>query len=116
MILKNIPHPGSLITNPKQGSAELTFTLMSQSKLFDTLFANSKASILSTRIVHGLKNKIYTLYPEYKNHLEMGILLTVLIQGGFHAFASHINNTDVNSLIDIIDALTSVSYFRIKHF
>ena len=102
MVLKNIPHPDSLITNPKQGSAELTFALMSQSKLFDTLFSDNRASILSTRIEHGLKNKIYTLYPEYKNDLEMDILLTVLIQGGFHAFVSHINNTDVNNLVDII--------------
>ena len=70
MVLKNIPHPDSLITNPKQGTAELAFALMSQSKLFDTLFSDNRASILSTRIEHGLKNKIYTLYPEYKNILE----------------------------------------------
>ena len=58
MVLKNIPHPDSLITNPKQGSAELAFALMSQSKLFDTLFSDSRASILSSRIEQGLKNKI----------------------------------------------------------
>ncbi len=102
MVLKNIPHPDSLITNPKQGTAELAFALMSQSKLFDTLFSDSRASILSSRIEQGLKSKIYTLYPEYKNNLEMDILLTVLIQGCFHAFASHTNDTDINNLIDII--------------
>ncbi len=102
IVLKNIPHPDSLITNPKQGSAELTFALMSQGKLFDTLFSDNRASILSTRIEQGLKNKIYALYPEYKNNLEMDVLLTILIQGGFHAFASHINDTDVNNLVGII--------------
>ncbi len=101
-VLKNMPHPDSLITNPKQGTVELTSALMSQSKLFDTLFSGSRASILASRLEQGLKNKIYALYPEYKNNLEMDILLTVLIQGCFHAFASHINDTDTNNLIDII--------------
>lgn len=102
MVLKDIPHPDSLITNPKQGTAELSFALMSQSKLFDTLFSDSRASILASRLEQGLKDKIYTLYPEYKNNLEWDILLTVLIQGCFHAFVSHSNDTDINKLIDII--------------
>lgn len=102
MVLKDIPHPEFLITNPKQGSAELAFALLSQSSLFDTLFSGERAAILSTRIEQGLKNKIYTLYPEYKNNLEMDVLLTILIQGGFHAFASHRNSTDVKELVDVI--------------
>ncbi len=102
MVLKNIPHPDSLITNPKQGVAELSFALMSQSTLFDTLFSDSRASILAIRLEQGLKDKIYNQYPEYKSNLEWDILLTVLIQGCFHAFVSHSNDTDINTLVDII--------------
>ncbi len=101
-VLKNIPHPDSLITDPKQGVAELSFALMSQSTLFDTLFSDSRASILAIRLEQGLKDKIYNQYPEYKSDLEWDILLTVLIQGCFHAFASHSNDTDINQLVDIL--------------
>lgn len=102
MVLKNIPHPESLITDPKQGTVEIAFALASQGKLFDTLFSDSRATILVDRLEQGLKEKIYSMYPEYKNNLEWDILLTVIIQGCFHAFASHSNDTDINNLIEII--------------
>ncbi len=101
-VLKNIPHPEGLITNPKQGTKELAFALMSQSKLFDTLFSDSRSSILANRLEQGLKDKIYTMYPENKNNLELDVTLSVLIQGCFHAFASHSNDADMNHLIEII--------------
>lgn len=101
-VLKNIPHPDSLITNPNQATAELAFALMSQGKLFDTLFSDSRAHLLINRLEQGLKDKIYTMYPEYKNNLEWDILLSVLIQGCFHAFATHMNDADINELVEII--------------
>lgn len=101
-VLKSIPHPESLITHPKQGTAELSFALMSQSKLFDTLFSHSRAAILTNRLEQGLKDKIYAMYPEYKNNLEWDITLSVLIQGCFHAFMSHASDTDMQHLIEII--------------
>ena len=105
MVLKNIPHPDSLITNPKQGTVEISFALSSQSKLFDTLFSGSRATILIDRLEQGLKEKIYSMYPEYKNNLEWDILLTVLIQGCIHAFMSHSNDADINDLIAIIGTI-----------
>ncbi|MBP3325886.1 MAG: hypothetical protein J6L77_05640 [Coprococcus sp.] len=52
-------------------------------------------SYLSKDVEQRLKSKIYALYAEHKNNLEIDILLTVLIQGCFHAFASHTNDTDM---------------------
>ena len=105
MVLKNIPHPENLISNPKQGTVEIAFALASQSKLFDTLFSDSRATILVDRLEQGLKEKIYSMYPEYKNNLEWDILLTVLIQGCFHAFMSHSGDADINDLIEIIGTI-----------
>ena len=101
-ILKNIPHPDSLITDPKLGAKELAFALTSRNKLFDTLFSGSRSSVLAGRLEHGLKDKIYALHPEFKDNLEWDILLTVLIQGCFYAFKAHSKDTDINRLIEII--------------
>ena len=101
-VLKNISNPDSLITNPSQAANELTFALMSQGKLFDILFSDSRAHILINQLEQWLKDKIYTMYPEYKNNLEWDILLSVLIQGCFHAFATHMNDADINELVEII--------------
>lgn len=102
MLLKNIPHPDSLITNPKQATTELALAFMSQGKLLDILFSGSRSSLLMNRIEQGLKEKIYAAYPEYQNNLEWDILLSVLIQGCFHAFAAHANDTEIYHLIEII--------------
>ena len=101
-VLKNIPHPDDFITNPKQTVSELTLALVSQGNLFHTLFSDSRSSAFSTRLEHGLKEKIYAKHPEYKNNLEWDVLLTVLIQGCFHAYISHSDNTDIHVLVEII--------------
>lgn len=101
-ILANIPHPDSLTTNPKQAVTELALALMSQESLVNILFSDSRASILASRLESELKDKIYNQYPEYKNNLEWNILLTVLIQGNFHAFISYSKKADTNKLVDII--------------
>lgn len=101
MLLKNLPHPDSLITNPKQATTELALAFMSQGKLVDILFSDSRSSLLINGIERGLKEKIYAAYPEYQNNLEWDILLSVLIQGCFHAFVTYANDTDIHHLIEI---------------
>ena len=100
-VLKDIPHPEYLITNPKQGIIELISAISRQGSLFDTLFSGSRQSILIERIEYNLKGHIYSTYPEYKIDLKKDILLSVLIQGNFHAFISH-TKENFNEVIDII--------------
>lgn len=103
--MKSIPHPDYLISNPKQGVSELSFAIMTQNKLIETLFSDSRESILANRLEQGLKERVYTMYPKYKNNLEWDILLSVLIQGCFHAVASHSATADINCLIEIIGTI-----------
>lgn len=110
-ILKNIPHPDSLITNPKQGVEELTVALSCQNELFHILFSDTRSSILIDRLEHGLKKQIYDQYPEFQNQLEWDILLSFLIQGGFHAFLAHSNNNiwEITRILgDIQDSLIKI--------
>ncbi len=101
-ILANIPHPEDMIDNPKQVSETLAAAFISQRDLINTLFSGSRFSVLVTRLESRIKNKIYEMYPEYKNDLEKDIILTYLIQGGFHVFLSKSKDIEINKIMDIV--------------
>lgn len=100
-ILKNIPHPEYIVTRPKAGFEELAYAMTAQSPLLTTLFSDSRASFFTNKLEQSLKEHIYALFPELKNNLEKDILLSVLIQGCFHAYASH-QNCELHTVIDIL--------------
>lgn len=100
-VFNDIPHPEYLVTNPKLGIIELTSALFSQSHLFNILFSESRSNFFAKQLESALKNNIFKNFPEFANNLEIDILLSVLIQGGFHAFLSH-STCDNNKVIDIL--------------
>lgn len=101
-LLRDIPHPDKIISDPRQGVTELALAMHSQSKLFNTLFSDTRASILSHKLEVGIKEKIYAMYPQYQNDLEWDILISLLVKGSFHAFYSHSEDATMEELISII--------------
>lgn len=111
--LRSIPHPDRIMTHPKEAIPEMTFALTAQNHLLSTLFSDSRQGIFAQKLERLLKEQIYTQYPEYKNNLKCDIILTVLIQGCFHAFISHPedNPQEVVAILgDISDCLNQ--HFR----
>lgn len=102
MILSNIPHAEELISKPKLVTEELAIAINSQIELIDILFSGSRESVLVTRWEERIKNKIYAIYPEYEKDFEKNVVLTYMIQGGFHVFLSQSKNADTQILIDIV--------------
>ena len=102
MILAELPHPEELVSNPKRSTEELTSVLYSHLKIIDVIFSGNRTAILADKLEQRIKNRVYTIHPEYQNNLEWDILLTIITHGCFHAFASHSNNTDTKRLIGII--------------
>ena len=84
-ILKNIPHPESIISNPRLCFLELNQALTSQNSLTKILFSDSRAAILSARIEQGIKQYVFATYPEYRENVKWNIVLSFIIQGGFRA-------------------------------
>lgn len=101
-VIKNIPHLETLITNPKQGTKELSTALTSQNSLFNILFSGSRAILFAEKLELALKERFYKAYPEYKNSLEWEILQTILIQGCFHAYMTHSTSENINDVVRII--------------
>lgn len=102
MILSDIPHLDYLVTRPKQATEMLALAFISQSRLIDILFSDTRAPILVYKLEGKIKECIYKMYPEFENNLEKDILLTVLIQGSFYAFLTHSKDTDTKKLIEIV--------------
>lgn len=113
-VLNDIPHPEYLITHPKQGILELTSAFLQQGKLFNILFSGTRQAILIERIENNIKDKIYSIYPEYKTNLEKELLLSVLIHGNFRAFANH-TNENFDKVIEILGNISECLIQNCNH-
>ena len=82
-ILNNIPHPDSIINNPRLCFIELNNALSSQNSLTRILFSDSRAAILSSRIEQGIKQRVFSNYPEYRDDVKWNSVLSFIIQGCF---------------------------------
>lgn len=101
-ILKNIPHPDSIVNNPKLCCEELALAMTSQNSLTQILFSGTRASILSDRLEQAIKQEVFARYPEYRKNLKWNVTLTFLIQGGFKAFKSYTIADDVEKVTEIV--------------
>ncbi len=101
-ILKNIPHPDSIVKNPKLCFEELAIALTSQNSLTQILFSGTRASILADRLEQAIKQEVFARYPEYRDNLQWNVSLTFLIQGGFKAFKSYTIADDVQKVTELV--------------
>lgn len=87
-IIQELPHPESIITHPSLATKELVEVMTSPSKndMIRILFSGSRQGYLSEKIYITLRKYIDEQYPEKKNDLRRSIVLSVIIQGCFHAF------------------------------
>lgn len=100
-ILNDIPYPEYLITNPKQSAKIIMYAIYAQGSLFQTLFSGSRQAVLLEQLDKRLKEKIYISHPEYKEHLDTELILSVLIYGDFYAFLNH-SKEDISMMIEIL--------------
>lgn len=105
-ILRSIPEPEKLLSDPYHLSRDIFHATTSQSKLLSILFSGSRTSYLIQQLEVQIKEMIFKEYPEYKGDLEKEIQLTYIIQGGFHAFLKH-RRTDADA--DAIDIIAHIS-------
>lgn len=104
-ILKDIPHPEFLVTAPKEGIKELIISFAAHNQLINILFSGNRITTLPEKLEPKLKELIFEKFPKYKNHLEAEIILTVLIQGDFHAYVQY-SQSDLHEIIDILGRIS----------
>ena len=105
-ILEKIPHIDCLISNPPLAIGELTSALVQNKKITDILFSGSRSGLYGIRLESAIKAQIFKQYPAYQDNLRWNMILTFLIQGGFHAYTSY-QGTDVSEAEKILCELNT---------
>lgn len=99
-VLENV-HYMNIIMNPALSVQALTRELSSQRAISDILFSGSRQGYYSQKLNLALRKVVDAQYPEKVHDLQWNIILTILIQGCYHAFqaCSTENNADEVSRI-----------------
>lgn len=101
-VIHEIPHPESIITDPALATRELADMLIAKNDITNILFSDSRQSLLSEKIYAALMKYISSKYPEHESSLKRDIVLSIIIQGCFHAyqmFANDGNRDEVTAIL-----------------
>lgn len=101
-IIHEIPHPESIITDPALATRELADMLLEKNDITNILFSGSRQNLLSEKIYAALIKYISSNYPYEERSLQSSIVLSIIIQGCFHAyqiFANDGNRDEVTSIL-----------------
>ena len=88
-IIGSIPHPDTLLDDPKQATLEIFSAFSSQTRLLEILFSGSRRSVLIGKLESRIRDLILKKYPDYEGSHGAEVLITFLIQGSFHAYLKH---------------------------
>lgn len=101
-IIDELPHPESIITNPALATRELADALIIKSEISNILFSGSRQGYLSEKIYIALINYITSKYPDQEFGLRRNIVLSIIIQGCFHAYQTFANNENRDEVTEIL--------------
>lgn len=101
-VINELPHPKSIITDPALATKELADMLIQKIDITNILFSGSRQNLLSEKIYVALMKYITSKYPEQESSLKRDIVLSIIIQGCFHAyqiFANDGNRDEVTAIL-----------------
>ena len=91
-VINELPHPESIITDPALATKELADMLIQKIDITNILFSGSRQNLLSEKIYVALMKYITSKYPEQESSLKRDIVLSIIIQGCFHAYQIFAND------------------------
>ena len=101
-VIQELPHPESIITNPALATRELADTLIRKSDISNILFSGSRQGFLSEKIYKTLMHYITSTFPSHEFGLRENIVLSIIFQGGFHAYQVFANNQNRDEVTEIL--------------
>ena len=106
-VIAELPHPESIITDPALATRELAETLIAKSDISNILFSGSRQGYLSEKIYIALMNYITSNYPNQDFGLRRHIVLSIIIQGTFHAYQSFATNENRDEVTKILGEVST---------
>lgn len=101
-IISELPHPESIITDPALATRELSDILLAKQDITNILFSGSRQSMLSEKIYNALMKYIISKYPNAERTLQKNIVLSIIIQGCFHAYQIFANDGNRDEVTEIL--------------
>ncbi len=101
-VINELPHPESIISDPALATRELSDMLLAKNDITNILFSGSRQNMLSEKIYQALMKYIVSKYPNTELTLQKNIVLSIIIQGCFHAyqiFANDGNRDEVTAIL-----------------
>ncbi len=108
-IIKAMPDPELMFSNPEQGTKDLFQAFAAQGQLCNILFSGDRFDIFVRKIDHSIKEYIYQKYPEKRNDLQTNILLSIINYGGFHAYENNKKENAAEAILAISKASAALS-------
>lgn len=106
-IIEELPHPESIITDPALATHELSDALIAKSDISSILFSGSRQGYLSEKIYIALMNYITSKYPDHELELRRNIVLSIIIQGTFHAYQNFATNENRDEVTEILGEVSN---------
>ena len=101
-IIQELPHPESIITDPALASRELHDTLVAKQDISSIIFSGSRQGYFSEKLYIVLTEYIKSKYPNKQYSLQHQIVLSLIIQGCFHAYQTFGNDENSDEVLEII--------------
>lgn len=101
-VIEELPHPESIITDPALATRELADSLIEKNDISNILFSGSRQGYLSEKIYIALMNYITSKYPDQEFGLRRNIVLSIIIQGCFHAYQTFANDGNRDEVTEIL--------------
>ena len=104
-IFSEVPYLDYLVENPALAVAELTKALAAKSSIADILFSGSRQGYYSQKLHTALRKIIDEKHPEKVNDLQWNVVITILIQGCYHAFQMYSTKNNIDELTQILGTI-----------
>ena len=111
-VLREVSVLNRVMDAPQKYTEEIFRAFMLHREQLHSLFSGSRTSLFSVKVEQRVKAHFYCAYPEY-NTPENDILLTFIIQGGFHTSIS-LMSEDISRSSEMISNIAALIIDKMK--
>lgn len=104
-IVENIIQSGTSLLDTVKLTQEMFRGFHSNQSLIGILFSGSQAAVLPDRIEKVIKEYIFARHPQYKDDMELNVLLTYRIYGSYYAYQKNFRQFDLDQVLEMVDAI-----------
>lgn len=100
-IISLVDLPDDVAVNGQVATEAVFNAYLANAEIVNIVFTGSRAALLPQKTEAVLKETIYSIHPEYREDLEINVMLSMMIYGGFYAFKTN-DAYDAKKVVEII--------------